>query len=541
MPDFDGSAKVTVPETGVFPDRLIWDVPNTEGKQNVLRRAERLVNLQWRPLRKIAQNTINGLFCLPDRAPMEGEIRVGAPYSSSRYTDRFIGRNNVPLSGFRYAVNNPFSDYYSRYLQDFYEPYFSNGKRYSLLFYGCVCSTFCDYALNLPFTYLTHEWDHAPELFCIERQDVQALELCDTLVTVNKRGLIGGHVRMVTGIGRDETGKIREVEISEGTEPHAVTIHHRASELAAQLVSGGGNYYIYRYRTVDETEDPEDAPLPACPEVLMSMIPGSLIGAEDPVCFAVAVPDGTLVVESGEHTFTADVASLPAERFQGKAYRLWRHEPLPTGEYRVYVRHGNASCEKGEFTVANLPLIVPEKNSKPLPMRAFYLCTEEGERITKDSECLYENGELRSFAKIAVTDGTRILPQRIEIRRDGDDILCRTATHFLNEDGTAVKIMKLEIGRPLYMYVATEGDTVDVPFPVPDFCTKAVCIWASDNATWFLHERIPDAGLKAGLVQTVVPPARKDISHIGVHLYKGQYSLPLWPVAVLRETPESSG
>ena len=100
MPVFDDLVNIAAPEAAVGTRKLQWDQPDTVGKRNALRRARRQLDLQWSPLRKIAQNTLNGLFCIPDQSPAPGEVRVGAPYSSAGRARRFIGSSNAPLNGF---------------------------------------------------------------------------------------------------------------------------------------------------------------------------------------------------------------------------------------------------------------------------------------------------------------------------------------------------------------------------------------------------------------------------------------------------------
>ncbi len=538
MPIFDDLINVVPPEATVGTQKLIWDEPNTVGKKNALRRARRLLSLQWSPLRKIAQNTINGVLCIPDRPPLDNEIRLGAPYSSVRIAMRYIGRENAPINGFQYAVNNPFSDFYLRYLQDFNEPYYNTYARYALLFYGTVCSAFCDYAFNFPYTYFTCEWDRVPELYPLEEQDVQSLELLDTIVTVRESGEVGGHVRIITGIGRDESGKVCEVEVSEGTNPQARTIHHTASQFTALLIPGGGNYRIYRCNTVDQTEDPEEEPLPACPDVLMSMIPGSLIGNNDAVCFAMDRPDGTLVVKCKDHTFTAEVADLPTEEFGGKTYYLWKHEPLPTGEYKVWIRKDGKDGKAGEFAVLNLPRLLPKKDGKSLPLHRWRFCTKEGEAITPRSECLYANGALKATIDLAVTDGDVISNQRVTLQKDGAGIKMRTMTAFLDANGNPQRVIRLDDDTAVYTYVSTVGEKFDLIFTAPEFCDKAVYSQSGTRQDLQSHVAVSEHEFAARSVSVTTAKQKNHIGHASLHLYRGRHFFPMDDIPLYSKAPE---
>ena len=52
------------------------------------------------------------------------------------------------------------------------------------------------------------EMGTAPEFYEIPERNAGSIKLCDTLVTVRPDGTTGGHIRIVTGIGRDEKGEV---------------------------------------------------------------------------------------------------------------------------------------------------------------------------------------------------------------------------------------------------------------------------------------------------------------------------------------------
>ena len=206
-------------------ENLIYDRPRSQGVVNVLRRAHDLLELKWTPVRKLA--VVKRKLIGPVHAPADGTTYTGTPYSSTRVMDRFLGID-ILLDTFLTALSNPASELYTRDLTDFREYGFHCLVTNASLFYGTVCSAFVNYSLGLPLHRSTHEWDVAPEFHLVENQSADGLQLCDTLVTTRPNGRSGGHVRLVTGLGRDCDGHVREVEISEGVMPLTMTSPRRS-------------------------------------------------------------------------------------------------------------------------------------------------------------------------------------------------------------------------------------------------------------------------------------------------------------------------
>lgn len=174
------------------PLKLTNDKPANQGVQNALWRMEQLVKISYTPLRTIPQSYKD----LPANV-----TKKGVPYSSSRIEQAYVP-NNVSFHTFMTALQNPKSYLYTVDLGEDY------GNKNGDTYYGTVCSTTCGYALGIVGDYTTYQWTQIPGMELLKEQDLQRLKLGDTIVGQ-------GHVVMITGITRDQDGRIVEVEVSE--------------------------------------------------------------------------------------------------------------------------------------------------------------------------------------------------------------------------------------------------------------------------------------------------------------------------------------
>lgn len=168
------------------------DLPVNQGVQNTILNFDQMIDITYTPLADIPQT---------QGSLKAGEQQTGIPYSSTRVEALFVP-SNVGFYTFLSAVKNPNSYLYTVDMEEVYNN--GNGKTY----YGTVCSTSCEYALNILPMYSTHQWLEIPGMMVNAQQGVQGLQLCDTIVGA-------GHVVMITGIIRDACGKIVEVTVSE--------------------------------------------------------------------------------------------------------------------------------------------------------------------------------------------------------------------------------------------------------------------------------------------------------------------------------------
>ncbi|MBQ7566455.1 MAG: hypothetical protein IJT18_04985, partial [Oscillospiraceae bacterium] len=80
-------------------------------------------------------------------------------------------------------------------------------------YYGSVCAVYVSYAFGMPYRVPCTEWPDYPGIRQVDTADLDELRLCDILLKP------GVHIEMITGIGRDEAGHVREISVSEETEP----------------------------------------------------------------------------------------------------------------------------------------------------------------------------------------------------------------------------------------------------------------------------------------------------------------------------------
>ncbi|MBQ7566454.1 MAG: hypothetical protein IJT18_04980 [Oscillospiraceae bacterium] len=195
--------------------KLIHDKPTSQGMENALKRAAQLRDLRWTPVRQFPCTYLLRALGAEKQTAYNGwhepyRAHYGIPYSGSRVQEKFVGYN-VSIDTFMTALQNPNSVLYT-------EPQFKRGSCMNS-YYGTVCSVFTGYALCVPYRVPCREW---PELPYIERVDYRSpddLQLCDLLITHT-----AGHIVMVTDIARDESGRVREITVSEETPPSCLSL-----------------------------------------------------------------------------------------------------------------------------------------------------------------------------------------------------------------------------------------------------------------------------------------------------------------------------
>ena len=179
--------------------------PDSKGKEAVLFRSRQLTEFRWIPVGDIPVYTkATGKTKLP-----AGEEQLGMLYSSPEPTDKFIAEN-ISFETFMSILANPDSALYHKDL---------NGSNNSWAYFGVVCNGLARYALNIRRRYSTKRWPTVPGMRKIADEatyTVDQIQLCDVLYAFGKGR---NHVALITDVLRDETGQIRQVEVSEAVRP----------------------------------------------------------------------------------------------------------------------------------------------------------------------------------------------------------------------------------------------------------------------------------------------------------------------------------
>jgi len=227
----------------------IPDVPASAGMANALRRARQLAELRWTPVRPLPAGMPEGIQPKPGTAKVYFPIflppwrpQIGANYSAARFDEKYIGFN-VSLHTYMTALANPDSVLYTRSL---------HGKApLSSAFYGTVCSEFVSYVLDLPFHIDCQQWPFLPGAEIIDPAPLENLQLCDVL---NERTR---HTAVITGISRNENGKVTDITVTESTLPNIQSRTFTPEEFVHYWLEDG--YEVIRCRWLDRvtyTPDP---------------------------------------------------------------------------------------------------------------------------------------------------------------------------------------------------------------------------------------------------------------------------------------------
>lgn len=191
---------------------LADDAYSSRGVVNVVRNSSILTDVMFA--------TVGTLPMLPDNAS-QGDIVKGIPYSSAKLYDKFVGLN-VSVYSFLTAVYNPRSVLYTEQL---------NPNKNAKTYYGCVCSSFVSAVLGLKYPIYAEQIFENGTAF-EEVNDINDLQIGDMDSTVS-------HVRLVTGITRNQWGDIVSVEISEAVRPSCRTISYFFDEFVTQMSEAG--------------------------------------------------------------------------------------------------------------------------------------------------------------------------------------------------------------------------------------------------------------------------------------------------------------
>jgi hypothetical protein len=181
---------------------LISTQPKNEGERAALARSHQLTELVWTPVRDVPTLFQRKNCVLPAGVPVNG-----FPYASTEKTDKFI-TENVSIRTFLSAIKNPDSK--------LYQP---GQAQYYVCNYGIVCNGLARYAFGIPYRVSTKCWETIPGMRrvadhgCYKAEDIRLLDVLYAF------GEGRNHVALVTDILKDESGAIREIEVSDAVRP----------------------------------------------------------------------------------------------------------------------------------------------------------------------------------------------------------------------------------------------------------------------------------------------------------------------------------
>ena len=322
---------------------LISTKPDSKGKAAALYRSRQLTEFVWTPVGEIPTYTKT-----EGRTKFSAGVEVkGMIYSSTETVDKFIGEN-VSFETILSVIANPDSALYHKDL---------NGHGNSWAYFGVVCNGLVRYAMNIVPRYPTKRFPSIPgmrKVAAAGTYSAEEVQLCDILLENEKIK----HVALITDILRDESGAIRQIEVSEATRPHCMRRQFDLPEFFEKYKA----YHLWRYDYVDSVPMP-DAEQDAC---LRKGVPGlpklavdygnkaNYREDEDVVISsfaegenAVEVCCGNAVIETVAFTGRGKVT----RRF-GRGYYTLRNENTgDTVEFCVTAPEITHTVENGEITI----------------------------------------------------------------------------------------------------------------------------------------------------------------------------------------------
>ena len=331
---------------------LIHDVPSSEGVKNGLKRAKRLVDAEYTPVRplplvlKVASKEAKTYQYTesPAYLPLKG-----LPYSSVRRVEKHIGYN-VSFETFYTALTNPDSVIYTR-------PIEGTGQNVHC-HYGIVCSCFASEVLDLPYRTACIRIPAVPGIEKVDLKALENLKLLDIVLNVEQ------HVAMITDIERDEAGKVRFITVSEAVLPQCRRTRFTPEEFTKYWLEH--EYFIYRYDGVDRIPYepdpfiplPEDGPLekPFINRMLMTDY-GNKANYRSSETVEVSVFDASF--DRIRVNGPAGEQEYPVEN--GKAV----FRPGTPGHYEVRAVSGNETSAPVEFMVTDLKFTFDKKVYRP--------------------------------------------------------------------------------------------------------------------------------------------------------------------------------
>ena len=492
---------------------ILYDIPRSAGVQNLLDRARRVTEFKWTPVQELyLQETRPGVAfiapCCNGKTPKKPEEYVGIPYSSARLANKFVGID-VTFDAFFTAVQNPTSVLYQRNNGDFYDPDYHCLIGNTFLCYGTVCSAFADYAYDLPIHRCTYEWGYSQEFYEVLDGTVDCLQLGDSLLINRADGTVGGHVSVVTGIGRDEQGKVRQVQISEGTEPCARSTWFTAEEFSRTLLTGGGTNRVFRYRYLDSVRPPEPLLSRSKGELMLNYGDYSGYLEGETIEINICVDADTLIIQGTDSQREIPFSEIGTKTILGNEYRMYCVNDLKPDVYVAYCMKNGYKLNSIHFLVCGLPQMkLTDAQGKEYEKIALKPVDPEGKPLTKDSPCFYnEDGTLKTKAAlIAMTDGTRLLPAWVGLREKDGELILRPAATLYDEHEGRLLFFKAGEDVTFYAYRAKANSLMQVHFTDGAQCRPDYISWTEERVVCYNQTLLTANDWKRGYAETIVQP-----------------------------------
>lgn len=328
--------KLTLDEMAVLASqgsKLIEDVPTASGQWACLARASQM--------RDIVYQVKAPMVTAQDTVLMQpGTDYTGLIYSSVRATEwGFIG---FPVSFYSYltALNNPRSIAYTKKYTD----YFSGGGENVSNVFGTNCSSYVSYCLGLPYLGVTNTLPALPgvEELCYTGGMVDTarlrteLKLCDFPIG-------DGHAVIITGIRRNSSGAIKEVDVSDSWPPRIRKKTYTWDDFVDYFINRKG-YHVYRYNALESITFPEN---------LHDIVYGDICTSRgDKVCIRPDQDISLNVLNAGDYVGIAlfkDGELIDAQASTDD----WELAGLTTGKYTAILYKSGESVTIDDATATN--------------------------------------------------------------------------------------------------------------------------------------------------------------------------------------------
>ena len=237
---------------------LFEDIPTAPGQWACLARASQMRDMKYVPKANMTADGATDVM-------KAGTEYTGVVYSSVRALDwGFIGYG-VSMYSYLTALNNPKSIVYTKKYSDYFSisaEEDTTGKAYTGVsnVYGTNCSSYASYCFDLPYLGTTgtlktmpciNEICHDTTSQAVDTTALQTeLKLCDMLIN-------SGHAVLVTGIRRNASGLIREVDISDSWPPRIRKKTYTWSAFVQYFITEQ-NYRVYRYTNLEKVTFPDN-------------------------------------------------------------------------------------------------------------------------------------------------------------------------------------------------------------------------------------------------------------------------------------------
>ncbi len=198
----------------------------TAWQKQVVEQARIMSRVKWTPVADGMPMRGKGCF-------KKGVEYTGVPYSSVKSVGRYIGFD-IYLKTFLAAVQNPHSVVYTEDL--------SGKVKNAAGYYGKVCSSYTSYGLGCAMYYrsLHHTPPHCEGIVPVEPQSAQAAAVGDVIYTPPQHG---SHVELVTGITKDDDGRVTHVRVEDSWPPTTRNIYRTAEQFNSHIHSRDKTLY----------------------------------------------------------------------------------------------------------------------------------------------------------------------------------------------------------------------------------------------------------------------------------------------------------